>query len=571
MQIPCAACAAAGVDRLGLPREGAGSPALCVPCWRSAERRQVHIERAELVVELWEGIGEAEAVAECAACGSGEPQSGCWLCGWSWLQQLREEFEGEALTDELAAVAAFERIATREAAEARVAWLVGKLERGQAALEGKAAGRGRGRPVDLLADAMAADDAQRVSARGRPGAHLRVWLEIALDADYRSGRRSRPGRADTAELADCSQRAVTSAWSRGEKTIAWVDRTVQGGKLSKTERCQTGRWNNRAEFDVRPLHRQDPCAREPFIAAAISVLAERQAHVAELLRRAETALDGLREPDERPDWQQITRRLQLRQAAAATTDPTLITQTARLAQPVNIFSPHLVSQGKYLRSCLYLGLDFSPRKINSPSPPPRVRPNGRGKSGPSGSPATKQGRSGGPQHLNRPRKPKPVWATWAYDLARELVGLPGWEHIRGARLVQIAAVLGKALSADWRAVDVDAHIRRHRPGWSWPQAITFAPAYLKSLLEDAAPTPPDHTRRAPVATEAADLRARQATVRVAAEHRAAAAVPSSANVAMVAWRQQGRRGCAAAVAAVVAEDQVPAQAWPKVRQPGSGH
>src|SRR5438552_3647390 len=95
LQTPCVACSATGVGKLGMPRDGPSSPALCVPCWRAAEERQEREARRLLRAQLWEGLGTAEDAALCGACGEATPSAACWLCGWSWIAQLRAQFDAE--------------------------------------------------------------------------------------------------------------------------------------------------------------------------------------------------------------------------------------------------------------------------------------------------------------------------------------------------------------------------------------------------------------------------------------------------------------------------------------------
>ena len=124
-QDACVPCAAAGVVRQGVSREGPGSVALCMSCWRGRELRQARAEQAELDRLLWEEIGELETAAEleetCPACGAREASLSCWWCGYAGLGQARAEFDAKQAAEVAAVDERFERSAAVSEAEDRVA------------------------------------------------------------------------------------------------------------------------------------------------------------------------------------------------------------------------------------------------------------------------------------------------------------------------------------------------------------------------------------------------------------------------------------------------------------------
>ncbi|MEH0830840.1 hypothetical protein V6U84_63125, partial [Micromonospora sp. CPCC 205714] len=202
LQTPCVSCAAAGRDKQGLPRDGEGSEALCWSCWRSRTDRQGARQRQRLVAELRERL-DVDEPAGCAACSEPEPVPTCWLCGYSWLAQARADHEHAVALEAAATAARFAQLAevteARERVDALTAW-TNRLAETVTAFQ---TGESWGRPVWLLADALARDTPARVSRRGRRSALGRVCAVMAVNADRRSGRRAMPGRAETAELAGC--------------------------------------------------------------------------------------------------------------------------------------------------------------------------------------------------------------------------------------------------------------------------------------------------------------------------------------------------------------------------------
>ena len=293
LQVRCEPCAVAGVYRLGMPRGDVDSPPLCMSCWRGQQERRARREKQDLARRLWEGIGEASAAAGCVACGEPEPVPECWLCSYSWIAAARVEHKLAEEAQVAAVETEFARIRERTAAERRVEELTAWIERLRSTLEAYAAGRGQGRAVELVADLLAREAAARTSSRGRPSALAQVGAVLAVDSDWRSGRRALPGRGRTALLAGCSERAVSSAWKRGE-ALGWSVRTRQGRRLTLVERVDLGRWNDRAEFDLAPLHRGDATARAAFVPAALGVLGELLQHALGLWEQAQADLDELR-------------------------------------------------------------------------------------------------------------------------------------------------------------------------------------------------------------------------------------------------------------------------------------
>lgn len=603
------ACATAGVDRQGLPREGAGSEPLCLPCWRGRRERAGVRERRQLVAALREDLAVVDEA--CVACGSLRPAPGCWLCDWSWLAQARAAFEADQAAQRAAEAAAFERLAECSEAEDQVAALSAWVDRLRATVDAYAAESGRGRAVELLADLLARDAATRSTGRGRPGALARVAAVLAVDADWRSGRRSRPGRARTAELVGCTERAVTSAWARAQ-ALGWCVRTAVGRRLSLAERVESGRWCDRAQFDVTPVHRGDPVARAAKVAAALAVLAQLLERAVGLLQAARERVDELRA--RAGSWVEraeaaaaAARRAELRAAVSRAWD--LATSHCRdwTVAPVgdgahcgqdhglNIFPPHVVSQGEYQSSCSSWGLAFSPsiaaRSADGAGRPASGREGGASRA-PSGGGVDLGGEWCGPQRVKRPRSLKgqpgrsrqqagraPAWAAWAYPLAREL--RQRWTWLREAPLPRVAATLGAALGSDWTAEDLIGWVQRQRS-----QRLLDEPrdpvAYLRAVLRDVldGPAAPPHParrhaeRRRQAATDAADQAAgRLATTRAtwqareaaAAAERAGAGAARRAALAAAAAASRGDHGAARAIATAPHWPD-----WPQVTPPGGG-
>ncbi|GAA2709064.1 hypothetical protein ACFY2R_18135 [Micromonospora olivasterospora] len=589
LQTPCVPCAAAGRDKQGLPRDGEGSEALCWSCWRSRTDRQAVRQRQRLVAELRERL-DVDEPAGCAACGEPEPVPTCWLCGYSWLAQARADHEHAVALEAAATAARFAQLAevteARERVDALTAW-TNRLTETVTAFQ---IGESWGRPVWLLADALARDAAARVSRRGRRSALGRVCAVLAVNADRRSGRRAMPGRAETAELAGCdSTRPVTDAWRRAE-ALGWCTRTEQGRRLSYAERCATGRAQARATFDITPLHRgplhhSDPAARTAYLADALDILAGLLEHARGLLAAAQERVDAL---EARAggwiDYREQVRRRRMRQAVAGVRDQ------AR-HQATNFRTPHTVSSTMSVYSCLSRGLLISPSIASAPS---RDRQSRR-KDGASRS-STRSGVDRGPARshaVQRPRpaqsergaspavRPRPEWSEWAYDLARAVQAR--WVWLRGASLPRVAATLGAALGPNWTAEALDAWVRRARP-----RPLLVEPdspvGYLRAVLEDAltGPVAPPHParrhaehRRALVATQAAAQREHQDVVRAGQDDRDQAAVQpgrrspaAEAALAAIRARTSGhlrRTDRAALLDTTAAECE-----WPEVAQPGAG-
>ncbi|MFF0256899.1 hypothetical protein ACFYPW_30925 [Micromonospora zamorensis] len=524
VQVSCVSCAAAGRDKQGLPRDGAGSDPLCMSCWRGRTDRRDAAQRHHLVAALRDRLDDVQDVVDtgCAACGEPEPVPTCWLCGYSYLEQARADHAHAQALEAAGVDEHFAQLAETAEARERVDELTAWIQRLMETLSAFNAGDSWGRPVWMLADLLARDAASRASRRGRRSALGRVGAVLAVDADRRSGRRAMPGRAKTALLAGCdSTRPVTDAWRRAE-ALGWHTRVEQGRRLSYAERCATGRAQARAVFDITPLHRGDTAAQTAHVPAALTILAELLDHARTLLTEAQDRVDEL---DARAggwvDHRERVRRHQMRQAVASARDH------AR-DQAENFRTPHTVSLGMSVYSSLSRGLLIPPpiahshvvagrqsrRKIGaSRSPITSRRNSGVAWSRPVGRPRPVQAVS------ERPRRsrPRPEWAEWAYDLARALRG--HWRWLADVPLPRVAATLGAALSREWTAEVLATWASRQRP-----RPLLSAPrdpvAYLKAILEDvltgpdAPPNPAARHavyRRAAVATDAETRRADRAS------------------------------------------------------------
>lgn len=584
-QVPCVSCAGAGVDRLGLPRDGAGSDPLCIPCWRSRTDRADAAQRRRLVAALRERLDVDEPVG-CAACGEPDPVPTCWLCGYSWLAEARADHEHDQALEAAAVAARFAQLAEATDARERVDELTAWIERLTETLAAFNTGDSWGRPVWMLADLLARDAAARTNRRGRRSALGRVCGILAINADRRSGRRAMPGRAATAELAGCdTTRPVTDAWRRAE-ALGWCVRVEQGRRLTYAERCATGRSQARAVFDITPLHHGDPAAQAAHLADALDILADLLDHARGLLAAAQARVDDL---DARAggwvDYHEQVRRQQMRRAVTAARDH------AR-HQATNFRTPHTVLPAMSVYSSLSRGLLISPPITPSPSYGRQSRRKGgasrsstriRADRGPARSHSLQRPRpaqrSGG---ASRPARPRPEWAGWAYKLARAVQAR--WVWLRGSPLPRVAATLGATLGRDWTAEALDAWISqaRSRPLLAEPDSPV---AYLRAVLEDAltgpaAPPYPArrHTehRRALVAAQAAVQREHQDAARGGQVDRDRVAVPcgrrsqaAEAALAAIRARTSGhlRRPNRAALVDAAAGGECD---WPEVAQPGAG-
>ncbi|WP_223874476.1 hypothetical protein [Salinispora mooreana] len=593
LQTPCVSCASAGRDTQGLPRDGEGSDALCIPCWRTrteaAQRRRVAAER-RAALEASLVVDEAPV---CAACGAEEPSPSCWLCGYSWLAELRATFERDQALEDAAVEARFAQLTQRAEAEQRVAELAGWVDRLQVTVSAYAAGGGRGRAVELLADVLSREAGARVCRRGRPSRLARVAAVLAVDSDWRTGRRALPGRERSAQLAGCTTRTVTDCWARAE-ALGWATRTHHGRRLSLAERTELGRCNDRAEFDLAPLHRGDPAVRAPYIPVALLVLDDLVQHALVLLAAAQDDLDALiARTAGVVDHAALARRAQLRHAVAAARD-TLLTDVEAIAtaqiETGNFFSPRSASQGEYLSSCLSRGFAQPPTKTHSTSGDPSRGEGGASRSTTRGSsgahrvarPRTRQGTCASPR---RPR-PRPEWHGWAYPLAQAAQQALAW--LQAVPLPRVAATIGARLGPAWTIEAMLDTIDRARGGRELLTDPERPLGYLVALLDTALTgehEPPHPARRHDAHRQAAqDARRRdlvdQATAATTARNttradwaareqarQAERAGPGTArHTALAAARAAGRGDHTTARAIAAAE----AENWPEVAQPGAG-
>jgi hypothetical protein len=510
--------------RMGMPyRFPDDSTPMCRKCWRNEERRRQRAADEALLAAYWDQVGGVEMdertgeafVPEpevCSACGEQEPSPGCWVCGYAWLRQAREQFEEDQAAAAEAQEAAFERLAAITEAEARVADVAGYVERLRATVAAYEAGFG-GRAIELTADLLARLELEttgRASRRGRPPVTAYVGAVLANDSDWRSGQRGMPGRERTAWLVCRSDRAVYNGWKH-LVALGWATRTRIGGRNNLARRLETGRANDRAEFNVIHLHTSDVPTevRAAHVPAALMLFDELMQRGLEVLEQEQDALDELRARDGGwTDWPEQVRRAQLRAAVQRVRD-TITEPLQAVALTANICRPHPVLRGEHVSSCYQFGLKFS-RHIVIHLPQGR-RPKGRRNNGASRSP-TGEG-SGDLEtcdckspRLERPRKARkrartarchsaPEWASWAYQLARDLVVL--WPWLAKVDLTWVAATLGARLGPDWTAERLAKWVtdQRHR-------AILMEPdkpvAYLRSLLDEAFTTaaqPPWPARR----------------------------------------------------------------------------
>lgn len=584
VQTPCVSCASAGRDTQGLPRDGEGADALCIPCWRT----RTDAARRRHAAELRAALDVVDAAPACAACGEPEPSPACWLCGYSWLAEQRAMFERDQAAAAAAVEARFVVLAERTRAETRVAELTVWVERLRTTLEECATGGRHARAVHLLADVLARQAAARVSSRGRRSKLALVCGVLAVD---QAARITRPGRARTAELAGVTERTVTDCWAKAE-ALGWMDRTVQGGRLSFEQRCAKGRTYDRAEFDLAHLGGpQRAAARAPYLPVALLVLDELLQHALVLLEAAQDDVDAhAARAGELTDHAALARRAQLRAAVAAARDTALtgaeLIATAQLAGP-NFLSPRVAPQGEYFSSCLSRGFGCPP----SIDPPTSGDPS-RGNSGASRSPT----RGSGAHRAARPRtrqsecanprrpRPRPEWHGWAYPLARTVQRALEW--LQGVPLPRVAATLGARLGPAWTIETLLDTIDRARGGRELLTEPKRPLGYLVALLDaaltgEAEPPHParlhDEHRQAAADTRRRDVVDRAATAATARNAtRAEWAAREQARQDERAGPGRGRHAALAAARAAARGDHTAARAisaaedWPDVPQPGAG-
>jgi hypothetical protein len=297
----CADCVAAGraEPRQGLAERTAGDPTpLCMTCWRSRSDRARHGRRG-LSPEQAGWVADLQVRLACEVCGRSDSAGDCWLCGdqvtflaaaravhefdqaqaardGERVDELRAEYEAELelvrlAQNRLTAVLVWQARVTRvwEA----MPQLVKTGSHGR--LQIKRGMAGWARAWWLLADFLARDAADRqqrgMSSRGRPAEYPWVVAVMAIDANYRNGKKSMAGLDPTAMFAGVSKRTVTAGWAR---TVA-VGSTKQkeaGRGCTLEERTETRRRRQRAVYDFVPLHRSrfDPA---PFLGEAAAVIA----------------------------------------------------------------------------------------------------------------------------------------------------------------------------------------------------------------------------------------------------------------------------------------------------------
>ncbi|GAA2532329.1 hypothetical protein [Pilimelia columellifera] len=601
-QESCAACLAAGVPRprMGVSYRVAGDPRpLCLPCWDGEQRRAEH-------AQLWEHASVLDELREqmaCQACGRHDSPASCWLCGYDWLAVARAQFEA----DQAAAARNAARQAELDDARLRALGAVTCAERQLAAVRawrdrlaacldqvdiddgGTVTAGPQARAVFLLADFLARHhraraEAGAVGGPGRPSKFPAVAAVMAVDADWRSGRRSMAGLERTAMLAGCGTAVVTRGWAHAV-AVGWAHRTVAGGRCSRAERVATGRWNRRSVYDLRPLQRADPAAYLPRVPQALRVLAElleyagvlvdeHQALLADARAKADHAerAAGVQMPAT-PAQQGVAaadRRAQRTGQHTPTTAQTARDQAKHLS---NKDDPHMVTKGENLSSCPYLGLFFSPgNQLTLTGPagrPRRGRGTGQEHKRASRSSTERSGRGGWSGSLpaqrprtdqwqsrpSRARRRAPAWAGWAFPLARTL--RERWEFLYDVPLAQVAAVLGARLSQDWSADDLVRYVQAHVGVMVYERGRSHSPLrYLIALINRAlnAAKPPLPCAAHTAASRAAAVNERAATAASMAARRVEwdrqAAVATAATGA-------GRAAARAALAAIAARRTAP--------------
>lgn len=321
----------------------------------------------------------------------------------------------------------------------------------------------------------------------------RVAAVMAASGDFRSGRRSRPGRALTAGMLGVSDRTVERQWRVIERTGTAV-RTKNGDLLSATQRAQVeadpterNRWRDRQEWHlVIPEWVKNLPAGVDFAGY------ERRAR--ELL--AEIAY------------------VSLPYLAAFGNTQSVENPGADLVVKDRVApSP----KGKVLT---YLPLVCSssqnqPQNRNNRHVTPQTSPRGNR------SETSRKGRS---------------LPTEAVSLARELVARGRFPWLRNTKLPMVAATLSRLATAatPWTARDVEAEVTRRlaTTTFSCPAVPTAPVGYLRWLLAEADPArPPAQIRDAAAREEQDAIRKRTYRARKDAAARAARAIPAAHSAA----------------------------------------
>src|SRR5205814_241182 len=141
--------------------------------------------------------------------------------------------------------------------------------------------------------------------------------------------------------------AVYDGWRR-IAAVGWAARVRVGGRNSLERRMETGRANDRAEFDIAPVHRSpvDVATRARYVPAALGVLGELLDRALVVLAEAQDALEELRaRTGTWTDWTEQTHRAQLRAAVARVRDTVTGPIPAALLA-ANICRSHTVSTGE---------------------------------------------------------------------------------------------------------------------------------------------------------------------------------------------------------------------------------
>jgi hypothetical protein len=386
-----------------------------------------------------------------------------------------------------------------------------------------------GRPVAWLALVL-----YRLAAERPKGASKTTGQVAALmvaSADFRSGARTRPGRAQSAGMLGVSDRTVERHWRIIEGTDAAV-LTEPGDLLSADERAEVAadpeerdRWRDRQEWRlvipgwVAELPTDVDMA--PY---------ERQAR--QLL--AEIAYTPLPHP-----------------AAPA---------PAAGTQPVdNAPGADVVVKDRVAPSPCGEVLTYLPHRCQFS----RNRPSGRGKGGAA---SRRSPTKNGSRHDRRRGR---RLAPEAVVLARELLEGGRLPWLRGAPLPMVAATLSRLATAavPWTALDVKAEADRRLASTTFSQpAVPAAPvAYLRWLLAEADPArPPVQARDQAMLAEADQVRERMLAARREHAERTAAAVPaaesSSGRAALQIARHEVAKAAARRAAARRADDAARAEA-----------
>jgi hypothetical protein len=352
------------------------------------------------------------------------------------------------------------------------------------------------RPTAWLALVMYQLDTQRPAGASRVDARdniARLAGVLAVSADWRSGRRGRPGRQVAAALLGRAERTITRHLALLEQ-LGLARRDFEGDLLDAEQRAEA-----REDEDVSPAQRERWTNRAEFTLIIPAWVREiTDAQLAPYVDRAAALLDELAAParpvDNRAD-QPVDKRPGPAGKIGSVTPSRFFKVVGSLPLRRGFFS--------------------YPVAVEKPAPAP------------TGAEPEKGHKGGASRHspTREPRSARPLrMAPWAVRLARQIVQdgrLPvdGYRHMPA-----LVSVLKKALSPLWQLDDVlaEARLRLRETGKPLLTRPDRPIKYIEWLLAAAVPDEPPAQITAAAAAAVKDRAAERARER--REQEAAAAV-----------------------------------------------